>query len=100
MPVKINLRTLNKTKPGRIEKPKSIKISGLNEALKLVKNLSSRTRARSSGFQNKIKDPVMAKLLDFVKDIMQGGSPPSAVETTSVALAPGKLNRKEGCQAN
>ena len=100
MPVKIDLRTLNKTQPGRVEKPKSITISGLTEALKLVKNLSSGNKAGSSGKQNEIQDPVVSKLLDFVKDITQGGSRPSAVATSSVALAPGKPNRKERRQAN
>jgi hypothetical protein len=38
IPVKIDLKSLNKTKPGRVEKTKSITISGLTEALKLVKN--------------------------------------------------------------
>ena len=100
MPVKIDLRTLNKAQPGRVEKPKLLTLSGLNEALKLVKNLSSGNKAGSSGKQNEIQDPVVSKLLDFVKDITQGGSRPSAVSTTSVALAPGKPNRKERRQAN
>ena len=99
MPVKIDLRTLNKAQPGRVEKPKLLTLSGLNEALKLVKNLSSGNKAGSSGKQNEIQDPVVSKLLDFVKDITQGGSRPSAVSTTSVALAPGKPNRKERRQA-
>ena len=90
MPVKIDLRTLNKPKPGRVEKPKSITYSGLLEALNLVKRLSSGTQAGSSGLQNKIRDPVVSKLLDFVKYIKQGGSTPTAVETSSAALAPGK----------
>ena len=100
MPVKIYLRTLNKTQPGRVEKPKPLTLSGLTEALKLVKRLSSRTKAGSSGIQNKIHDPVVSKLLGFVKDIKQGGSRPSAVSTMSVAQAPGKPNRKERRQAN
>ena len=100
MPVKIDLRTLNKTQPGRVEKPKPLTLSGLTEALKLVKNLSSGNKAGSSGKQNEIQDPVVAKLLNFVKDITQGGSRPSAISTTSVALAPGKPNRKERRQAN
>ena len=100
MPVKIDLRTLNQTRPGRVEKPKPLTLSGLTEALKLVKNLSSGNKAGSSGKQNEIQDPVVSKLLDFVKDITQGGSRPSAVSTTSVALAPGKPNRKERRQAN
>ena len=100
MPVKIDLRTLNKAQPGRVEKPKLLTLSGLNEALKLVKNLSSGNKAGSSGKQNEIQDPVVSKLLDFVKDITQGGSRPSAVSTKSVALAPGKPNRKERRQAN
>jgi hypothetical protein len=36
MPVKIDLRTLDKTKPGRVEKPKPITYSGLTEALNLL----------------------------------------------------------------
>ena len=94
MPVKIDLRTLDKAKPGRVEKPKPITYSGLTEALNLVKRLSSGTKEGSSGIQNKIQDPVVSKLLEFVKDI-KGGSTPSVVNTDSVALAPGKPNRKE-----
>jgi hypothetical protein len=99
MPVKIDLRTLDKAKPGRVEKPKPITYSGLTEALNLVKRLSSGTKEGSSGLQNQIQDPVVSKLLEFVKDI-KGGSTPSVVKTDSVALAPGKLNRKERRLAN
>ena len=42
----------------------------------------------------------MSKLLDFVKDIKQGGLTPTAVSTGSAALAPGKLSRKECSLAN
>jgi hypothetical protein len=95
------LKSLNKTKPGRVEKTKSITISGLTEALKLVKNLSSGKEAGSSGLQNKIQDPVVAKLLDFVKDIKQEGTSTSAVETSSVVKAPGKnAIRNERRRAN
>jgi hypothetical protein len=73
----------------------------LTEALKLVKNLSSGKEAGSSGLQNKIQDPVVAKLLDFVKDIKQEGTSTSAVETSSVVKAPGKnAIRNERRRAN
>ena len=96
MPVKIDLRTLNKTKPGRVEKAKPITYSSLTEALNLVKRLSSGEQAGSSGLQNKLADPVITKLLDFVKDIKQGGLTPTAVETSSTAKTPEvKLSRKQ-----
>ena len=96
MPVRIDLKTLNKTKPGRIEKAKPITFSSLTEALRLVKCLSSGEQAGSSGIQNKLKDPVVSKLLDFVKDIKQGRLTPTAVETSSTAPAPEvKLTRKQ-----
>jgi hypothetical protein len=83
--VKIDLSKLNKANVSRVEKSltKPITLNSLTEAIKLATKISHGSEQGSSGTQRQIRDPVVSKLLELVKDVKQGD-----VKSTAVPDAP------------
>jgi len=85
LPVKIDLSKLNRANVSRVEKSltKPITLNSLTEAIKLATKISHGSEQGSSGTQRQIRDPVVSKLLELVKDVKQGD-----VKSTAVPDAP------------